>query len=413
MQNLDGNNSRPADGLVGDSIPAAQPARLEYLDGLRGIAALGVAWFHVYTQNGSEEMRAWVPHGFQVASVWGRFGVQLFFAISGFVLAYTLLDSRRVRTAGDVGRYMARRSIRLDPVYWAVLVLYFLGNRFFAESFQAGSHWPAGPVTPETVFGDVFYFLPFVVPARTVPVVWTLALEVQLYLLFAVLVWGAECLARRTPLGVRGLQCGLLCAAAVAAAPWPIGLVPYIDFWIWPHLYNFLLGVAAFYVLTRYPGWKVFPAVALFPAIVGCGLTRSSHTAAALLSFGLLVVGSAVPPLRRVLSATPFQALGRLSYTTYLLHSLVGTVAVTALNEYLPGGPFVGLVYVAVAVVLTLAIGQIVWVAIEKPSIRWSKRLRLSGESGTALRTAILGPFWTGPTAPSGPPCKFGETKST
>ena len=85
--------------------------RLRSIDGLRGLAALGVAWFHTYSQNTSlgDDM----PKAFSVVSVWGRFGVTLFFVISGFVIAHTLFADRNVNTPMAVGKYFVRRSVRL------------------------------------------------------------------------------------------------------------------------------------------------------------------------------------------------------------------------------------------------------------------------------------------------------------
>jgi peptidoglycan/LPS O-acetylase OafA/YrhL len=99
--------------------------RLAYVDGLRGLAALGVMWFHLYTQNGGDASAA-VPRAFGVVSVWGRFGVQLFFALSGFVLAYTLVVTPRICSLSDLVRYFVKRSTRLDIPYWGALAIYLL-----------------------------------------------------------------------------------------------------------------------------------------------------------------------------------------------------------------------------------------------------------------------------------------------
>ena len=95
----------------------AQP-RVAAIDGLRGLAALGVAWFHLYGQNAGPPLADAVPSAVSLASVWGRFGVQLFFAISGFVVAYTLLNDKSIDRVRDIGRYFVRRSVRLDLTYW-------------------------------------------------------------------------------------------------------------------------------------------------------------------------------------------------------------------------------------------------------------------------------------------------------
>ncbi len=69
--------------------PEAPKARLAELDALRGIAALAVVVFH-YTVKAPEILPrvVTVDHGFAL----GNYGVQLFFAISGFVIFMTVLE---------------------------------------------------------------------------------------------------------------------------------------------------------------------------------------------------------------------------------------------------------------------------------------------------------------------------------
>lgn len=91
------------------------PPRLRVLDLLRFCAALGVVLFHF------GETRAWgTPNAFPALSavtMFGVYGVRLFFVISGFVI----LMSAWGRTTGE---FAVSRIARLYPAYWAsVLVL--------------------------------------------------------------------------------------------------------------------------------------------------------------------------------------------------------------------------------------------------------------------------------------------------
>ncbi len=81
------------------------------LDGLRGVAALAVACYHVPEVLGG---RQWVPHG--------ALAVDFFFMLSGFVIAYSYEE--RLRSGGlSAGRFIATRSIRLLPMALLGLVL--------------------------------------------------------------------------------------------------------------------------------------------------------------------------------------------------------------------------------------------------------------------------------------------------
>jgi peptidoglycan/LPS O-acetylase OafA/YrhL len=142
------------DWLSRDRSADSMRGRIEWLDGLRGLAAVGVVLFHFYigTKTLTQEAPSWVNH----LAASGRFGVWLFFVISGFILTHTLLPRTGLRTAKGVGLYMLRRSVRLDPVYWVILTL-----------FIAASFWISNPdwITPEgrwphRLFYNYFYFVP-------------------------------------------------------------------------------------------------------------------------------------------------------------------------------------------------------------------------------------------------------------
>ncbi|MEU4727292.1 acyltransferase [Streptomyces sp. NPDC023588] len=88
----------------GDTPPAA--SRLGWLDGLRGIAALSVAVYHLALPF------YWVPHGTRVPYYLdpGIFGVLLFFLVSGYIIPASL--ERR----GDIRAFWVGRAFRIYPV---------------------------------------------------------------------------------------------------------------------------------------------------------------------------------------------------------------------------------------------------------------------------------------------------------
>jgi len=103
-------------------------SRLEVLDSLRGIAALGVVLHHFIINYG-------IKYGFGNTTFpadWleisiGRYGVELFFIISGFVISLTLEKGK------NVTEFAISRFSRLFPTYWfclifTSLVLYFSRN---------------------------------------------------------------------------------------------------------------------------------------------------------------------------------------------------------------------------------------------------------------------------------------------
>jgi peptidoglycan/LPS O-acetylase OafA/YrhL len=156
------------------------------LDGIRGIAVILVMLFHF---------------GY-FAPGWS--GVQLFFVLSGFLITAILLDGRGAPTGRSLGRFYWRRSLRILPVFVALLLVLGLLAWLTGEPRDFGSDWPwlAGFLANfarlrETDLSPFYVHL------------WSLAVEEQFYLLwpFAILLLPMA--------GVRRLIIGMLLAGPV------------------------------------------------------------------------------------------------------------------------------------------------------------------------------------------------------
>lgn len=78
----------------------------ELLDGLRGVAALLVIWYHVFEGFATSPVDQLFNHGY--------LAVDFFFILSGFVIGYAYDD--RWKTTMTVGNFFKRRLIRLHPM---------------------------------------------------------------------------------------------------------------------------------------------------------------------------------------------------------------------------------------------------------------------------------------------------------
>jgi peptidoglycan/LPS O-acetylase OafA/YrhL len=89
------------------------------LDGLRALATVAVLISHFFPE------RSPIQRAFH----WGRFGVLLFFVLSGFLITGLLLRGRDAVRAGQVSKgqvlraFMARRLLRIGPIYYLVLLI--------------------------------------------------------------------------------------------------------------------------------------------------------------------------------------------------------------------------------------------------------------------------------------------------
>ncbi len=125
----------------------APSVRFPSLDGLRALAIAGVVWRHAHPLAGGVSART------------GTLGVDLFFAISGFLITTLLLRERAESGGVAVGSFYARRALRIFPLYYAVLTAYVLHALFLREHGAARDHFfrslPAHATYTTNLFMDV------------------------------------------------------------------------------------------------------------------------------------------------------------------------------------------------------------------------------------------------------------------
>jgi peptidoglycan/LPS O-acetylase OafA/YrhL len=201
---MSGDNASGTAKLLVSAQPTAYPcvenpsapARIRELDSLRGLAAVAVALFH---------LASW-DYVKQVAirpMIWGHFGVELFFIISGFVIFMTLARSRSVYEFG------VSRVARLFPAYWAAIAV----TTVVAHWSSPG--WDASPPGPGQVAMNLTMLQRFFRVTEVDGSYWTLAIELSFYVAIAAI-------AR---IGLKGNIERVCIAWLVCAAAIRIGLV--------------------------------------------------------------------------------------------------------------------------------------------------------------------------------------------
>lgn len=123
--------------------------RYELLDGLRGIAAFVVIWYHFGEGFATSPVDQMINHGY--------LAVDFFFVLSGFVLGYAY-DNRWKNGSMTAGRFMLRRVIRLHPM---VILSVILGA--VAYLIQGSMQWDGTHVPLTTLLLALFLGL-FLIP---------------------------------------------------------------------------------------------------------------------------------------------------------------------------------------------------------------------------------------------------------
>ena len=351
------------------------------IDGLRFFAILSVVLFHI---NGF--LQAKTPVAFSPAAdqSWvhllarhGHYGVQLFFAISGFILTVPFAERHLSGRPGPgLGRYFKRRLTRLEPPYIANLLLVFALLVTVRGETVAGllpNLLASMTYLHNAVFGDA---------SQVNPVAWSLEVEVQFYLVAPAL--AAVFLIRRAWLR-RFVVIGV--AAAFASLP---AAFPDRDFFLFlpGQLPYFLVGLLLADVFLV--EWKRAPARGVAWDLVGTAAWAGMATVF-LLDFH---VEYALPVLvflaymgafrgvvwNRIVRNRWLVVIGGMCYTTYLYHyyaiSLLGrwTVPLRVTDLYAVNYAVQGVLIV----LPTLVACALLFAALERPFMQrdWPARWR-------------------------------------
>ncbi|WIB36515.1 acyltransferase [Curtobacterium sp. MCJR17_043] len=100
-------------------------AQFKFADGLRAVAAIGVALFHTYTYTGLSEQNQQLPVFFKILNL-GDFAVAVFIVLSGFVLMLPVARTARFTVRGGIGQFLTRRARRILPPYYAAIVAFLI-----------------------------------------------------------------------------------------------------------------------------------------------------------------------------------------------------------------------------------------------------------------------------------------------
>ncbi|MEA3212774.1 MAG: hypothetical protein QOE70_5831 [Chthoniobacter sp.] len=378
-------------------------ARLANIDGLRAVAVLLVLMTHTWVFFGAPALSVSVA-GYSLALAGipaiGHVGVNLFLVISGFSLAWPFMNGSGARELYSLAGFFQRRVQRIVPPYYAsILVIYFLalGFDFVLRSnlaAQVARHPPAFAAleSPAQLWPHLL-LIHNLWPEHVSTIngsYWSLALEFQLYLLFPLLIeamrrWGVW----RVAGGVLALQ---LAYRWSLEATLPALLLARHEF-VLPaalpgRMFEFASGIAAAAAVAQ-PANPVHRLLrehrgAMLAVLGWIGVAffaASSHRVPAsvndlmwALGFVALIILTSVRAtwLSRGLSWRPVAGLGFASYSVYLLHQpLIERLGYLTLLRFHPGTAFlIGLALLP----LVVAVCLLLFVAVEKPSLRWIQR---------------------------------------
>jgi peptidoglycan/LPS O-acetylase OafA/YrhL len=299
------------------------------LDLLRALAIIVVVIYHA------------ALFGFKLPGRVDRFGwigVDLFFVLSGYLIGGQLLAPLTRDQSINLGRFIARRALRIMPAYFAVLAIYFLLPS-----------WREYPEMSQPLWKFLLSIQNIALHGGTAfSHAWSLAVEDQFYLALPFILLFANRWSRAAII----IPCaivlgGILLRAFLAYQNLGDNGVSFRGFqaWIyyptWTRLDPLVFGVALAAIekfrpqwwkgLTNYAPWFWLPAFGLIAYGLYLGETENLTVSACIWQFPLIAIGMAALlvcgqsprlPFRRL--AIPGAAfIASIAYSAYLVQKLV------------------------------------------------------------------------------------------
>ena len=364
--------------VIGTEPAASRPGKASFyrpeLDVLRFLSFLGIFVSHslpldaaVYA---SYHLPRWFGQAMATIATSGRFGVTLFFVLSGYIITSMLLRERWTRGNIDLRLFYLRRILRIWPLYFFALVAAVLlpwGGRlpfpYFMGYLLLIGNWLTAIWGPPASWASLLWTISVI---QQFYLVWPLVIKFfsrkgRVYAAIAMIVLGIvarlylavgslsfytvfpDTLAQLDSIGV-----GVACAIALKAA------VPEL-----PATKRLLLVYAGVVLLlgSAYIGRVENPLfiVAGYPAVVvGC------------LALFLAMCGISF-------AARPLVYLGKISYGLYVFHILALRLVGSALGGR-AGTPFRFLIYWCGSLLLTIALASASYKFLETPFLRIKER---------------------------------------
>lgn len=288
--------------------------RFVFIDGLRGFSALCVVIFHLNSAIKSHNPEA-LPHFVEQFFLMGYLGLQIFFVLSGFVIAYTTRYAEL--DFAYFARFFLRRSLRLDPPYWIILGMTVILAGVASFTFKEGEHFP---FSASQIFYNLFYLPDLMQVPLIVPVAWTLCIEFQFYIVFVLLL----ILLKRVGLNhlFNAWIWGFLALfSLMQTTPWAI--LPSQPLTFIPYWYSFFLGAATCWTLMRKMEAKILWSLYLMIGL-GSFWTPTLHAIVSVVVALIIFIVFTLHEQNRFLNIGFLQYIGKISYSLYLVHWPVG-----------------------------------------------------------------------------------------
>ncbi len=320
------------------------------LDSLRWLAALSVCLYHfVCTTTGFQFSQA-VNSAFN----FGQYGVYVFFVISGFIIPWSMHNNNY--KLKFIFKFIAKRLIRLEPPY-LISILLILIVTYAKSKFHLGAP-SSDNVTFTRVALHFGYLINFFLEYNWLNnVYWTLAIEFQYYLAIALI----YTLFINKSIAIRlAVYCFCFIIAYIIPDPNLEHFPAYAPL--------FLFGICAFQYKINVVTYYEFFMVTILCFVYNYFLIGKEFAYFGIFTSLIIIYFSELKiPL--------FNSLGKISYSLYLIHPIIGAAVINLLYKD-ASTSFLKMALVFLGLFVTVIASYIMYILIEKPSKNLSAKIK-------------------------------------
>lgn len=157
------------------------------LDGLRFLAILGVLLFHIinyiYQNHHNHELQTFIKNNVLPITKHGRFGVELFFIISGFIIMLSIENYKIKGSLVLLKTFYIRRFSRIFPPYFIIITCSLIFNSLFLNTLSVENG-------VNSYLASIFFIHNLIYPGEfpfLSGAAWSLEIEMQFYILAPIL----------------------------------------------------------------------------------------------------------------------------------------------------------------------------------------------------------------------------------
>ncbi|RYY08159.1 MAG: acyltransferase [Sphingobacteriaceae bacterium] len=335
--------------LIVNKQPENLPQYIPVINSLRGLAAVVVCIFHLICLplNFLENTEL-----YQIAP-YGKYGVQIFFVITGVVIPISLINSKYNYLL--FWKFIYKRIVRIEPPYLFTiligLILLIIRNQFLSGT-------PHDIPSLKNILLHVGYLIPFVKGEQWFIIVfWTMAVEFQFYILISLLF----------PLLIS-------CKPMIRLISYLLvfGLALFLKSTIYVPVWMPVFMMGTIYISYRSAKINLIEFLTIFIAAIVFSTILHSIIVTVIAVFTIVIIHF----------FSSYQSklgtfLGSISYSLYLTHTLFGSATINILV------PHVSLTYTRLLVVLlsfgvSIVAAYFFYLWIEKPFKKYAAKIKLS-----------------------------------